>query len=120
MSGLFDFLDSSTASNALDTAANYVTAPADENTKPLIPNDLTWGKVFDGAVNITKSVLPALLDSPGATGNGAAYSYKVTPDAKPVNIPVVASIPVENAQTKTSPFLLIGLAVGAFLLIGRD
>lgn len=113
---MLEFLDS-TSGGIIDESGDIessLTLDMSGESTPILNNDLKASDLWHGFLDLTKAVLPAFVDSPGARGATPAYAYKVTPDAKPVNLPVVATVPVEDQNGGGSSLVVIG---GIILLI---
>jgi len=74
---------------------------------------IQWGAIGGFLLETTKAVLPAFMDTPGATGTGSDYAEKVAPLPVGFTNPNTGSI---------SPMILIGglLLVGAIIYALKD
>lgn len=87
--------------------------PSVTNNLPVSANELSWGKVWD---TFSKSVLPAVLDSPGVSGTTKNYTERVNADG------TVTRIPVNSSGLSGNMGLIIAVAVigiGAIYLMRK-
>ena len=90
--------------------------PSVTQNLPVSSNDLSFGKVWDGLLGLTKQALPSILDSPGVSGVTKQYVERVNADG------TITRVPTSTGGVSSNMGLIVAVAVvgiGAIYLLRK-
>lgn len=107
----FTALDAAYQSN-IGSAADLTALEIPSSGLPVTASDLSLGTVFNKIIDLGKTILPAVLDSPTGKNASLNYAERINPDGTKTLVPITTG----NTISSNMGLIVVIGAVGVALL----